>query len=143
MKIKFLLILTLSVIVSCTSSGRDDSPPVVNEDDTNEMEMMMEVVDLYEGDFISVAHPTSGKAIVNEEHTNISFKNFKTDDGPLLEVYLATDTSASNYITLGVLQGIEGDFDYTLPENVDFDTYKFVIIWCVDFSVNFGHAILE
>ena len=137
--------------MSCSSSG-DDSPQVIQDDDSSMMEeemeddMMMEEeeeVDLYEGDFVSAAHPTSGQAIVNEDHTLLSFTDFKTDDGPILEVYLATDTNASEYISLGELQGIEGDFEYNLPEGVNFETHNYVLIWCVDFSVNFGHAILE
>ncbi|HMC01788.1 MAG TPA: DM13 domain-containing protein [Flavobacteriaceae bacterium] len=151
MKLKLFLFTALLLIMSCSSSG-DDSPQVIQDDDSSMMEeemeddMMMEEeeeVDLYEGDFVSAAHPTSGQAIVNEDHTLLSFTDFKTDDGPILEVYLATDTNASEYISLGELQGIEGDFEYNLPEGVNFETHNYVLIWCVDFSVNFGHAILE
>ena len=66
-----------------------------------------------------------------------------TDSGPLLEVYLASNDLAIDFITLGELQGTSGDYDYELPENVDLDRYNHVIIWCVDFSVNFGYAVLQ
>ncbi|MDU8886995.1 DM13 domain-containing protein [Yeosuana sp. MJ-SS3] len=138
MKFKYSFFLLTLLILACSTNNDDDSQ--VNQ---NEETDIMEEVDLYEGSFVSAAHPTSGKAIVNEEHTILAFTNFKTDSGPILEVYLATDTNASDYISLGELQGIEGDFDYSLPEGVNFETHKFVLIWCVDFSVNFGHAILE
>ena len=134
MKLKSLFLLIITLIMSCSFSSNDGS---------DEMMMTEEEVDLYEGVFISAAHPTSGEASVNEARTTISFTNFKTDSGPLLEVYLSTDTSASDYITLGVLQGVEGNFDYSLPEGVDFNTHKYVHIWCVDFSVSFGYAVLE
>ena len=133
MKLKLFLLTTLLLIISCSSSS----------DDSSMIEEEIQQVDLYEGSFVSAAHPTSGQAIVNEERTILSFADFKTDSGPILEVYLATDTNASDYITLGELQGVEGNFDYNLPEDVNFEMHKYVLIWCVDFSVNFGHAILE
>lgn len=137
-------------IFAC-SSNSDELPseqaPVV-EEDTNNMitdntNMPPDDVNLYKGNFVSAAHATSGEAIVNQEHTSISFTNFKTDNGPLLEIYLAKDTNATDYISLGVLQGIEGNYSYALPEGVNFETHKYVLVWCVQFSVNFGHAILE
>ena len=97
----------------------------------------------YSGDFVSGAHTTQGMASVNLEKTILNFTNFKTSTGPVLNVYLATDTSANTYIDLGALKGIEGNFDYILPNNVDLDTYNYVIIWCVDYHVNFGYAVLK
>jgi len=143
MKLKYIFLLIIFLILSCSSSS--DDTPQMNQDDSSMMEEMIEEeeIDLYEGSFVSAAHPTSGQAIVNEDYTILSFTDFKTDDGPILEVYLATDTNASEYISLGELQGIEGDFEYNLPEGVNFETHNYVLIWCVDFSVNFGHAILE
>lgn len=43
------------------------------------------------GDFISVAHSTSGTVIVSADMSTLQLNNFKSDDGPLLELYLATD----------------------------------------------------
>lgn len=97
----------------------------------------------YQGDFVASAHPTQGKATVNSEKTILNFTGFKTSNGPILDVYLATDISADTYIDLGVLKGIDGDYEYTLPSNVDFKTYKYVIIWCVEYNINFGYAVLE
>ena len=77
------------------------------------------------------------------DKTILSFTNFSTDDGPLLEVYLATDTSASTFITLGALKGTFGNYEYNLPADVDYKVYNHVMVWCVTFSVNFGHAILK
>ena len=95
------------------------------------------------GEFMNGAHPTSGTATVNVERTKLELKDFKSDDGPILELYLATDIEASQYETLGELQGLEGDFTYDLPGGIDYETHKYVLVWCVDFSVSFGHAILE
>ena len=98
---------------------------------------------VYQGSFVSVAHPTSGIASTNKEKTLLEFKNFKTDSGPKLDVYLAKESDPKNYINLGELKGIEGDFTYDLPSDVNLAEYKFVVIWCVEFSVSFGHAELK
>jgi len=97
----------------------------------------------FEGDFVSLAHPTSGKASVSKDELTLTFTNFKTDDGPKLLVYLSTDNDATGYVNLGDLKGIEGDFTYAIPEGTDLSKYKTVNIWCVDFSVSFGVAELK
>ena len=118
-----------------------DMTPVDSNDNTDDTSNNGSYV--YQGDFVSAAHETKGTAAINSSKTILSFTNFKTDNGPILDVYLATDTNATNYVDLGVLKGLDGDYDYDLPTNIDFTTYKYVIIWCVDYSVNFGYAVLE
>lgn len=135
MKILFVILLALISFQSCSSS---DSPMM--EDMDNDTMMNLTV---FKGDFVSGAHTTSGKATINTAKTILSFTNFKTDNGPLLEVYLATDSSASSYITLGALKGVDGNYEYALPANVDYTKYNHVIVWCVTFSVNFGYAVLK
>jgi len=141
MKIFYLLLLILISFQSCSMSNDD-----MIADEQMEMQMDMDEMSVtasFIGDFVSGDHPTSGEALINEDKTILSFKDFSTDSGPLLEVYLATDTSASNYITLGALKGTNGDYEYSLPKDVDYKVYDHVLIWCVTFSVNFGHAVLK
>ncbi|MDE5422256.1 DM13 domain-containing protein [Ancylomarina sp. DW003] len=94
-----------------------------------DMEMKMSKEET-KGNFVSDAHETTGTTSLN-------------DNDPLLEVYLSTDKEATEYISLGVLKGIEGDYQYDIPLGTDLTKYKYVLIWCVDFSVSFGHAVLE
>ena len=134
---KWYVILIFLLATSCSSSdGMSDL------DDPQDMEMMMEESEV-KGNFVSDAHETTGTASLNETKTILIFTDFKTDDGPLLEVYLATDNTAAEYISLGELKGIEGDFQYNIPDGTDLEKLNYVVIWCVDFSVSFGHAILE
>jgi len=98
------------------------------------------------GTFVSQAHPTSGTVSVNKERTVMTFTNFKTDTGPLVEVWLSTTTTPSNpstYTSLGMIKGVDGDYTYSIPASVDFSSQKIVNIWCVDFSVSFGYAELK
>ena len=137
MKINHAILFLLLIVLGCSTSdtGKEQESPIMQESPMIGAELM--------GDFIDVAHPTSGMAIVNAERTEIELIDFKSDDGPILELYLATDSTAVNYITLGELQGLEGNFTYILPKNINFDAHKYLIVWCVTFKVNFGQAVLE
>jgi len=97
------------------------------------------------GQFVSVAHPTSGTVVVNDEGTKLNITNFKTDPGPILEFYLATDLRITNdnYVNLGVLKGLSGDFEYDIPKGTNLDTHIYLIVWCTEFSIDFGHAKLK
>ena len=95
------------------------------------------------GQFVSDAHPTSGTVIVNDDSTVLDFESFMTDDGPKLLVYLSATVNSTDYVDLGDLKGISGNYSYTIPADTDLSKYKYVVIWCVDFSVSFGHAELK
>lgn len=92
--------------------------------------------------FVSDAHPTTGTLSVYEKADSIVyvFKNFKTDDGPNLDVWLVNDLNnvvSGGYLDLGDLKSIEGDFYYRTKNTA---SYSYLVIWCSDFSVKFGHA---
>jgi len=140
MKKIVLMLFVVGGVIAC-SNGNDDSMDVI-VDEMGE-EMMMSNSNFSMGDFVSGVHLTTGKASVNLEKTILSFNNFKTDTGPRLLVYLATDASVNDFISLGDLKGVDGNYSYTIPDNADLEKYNRVDIWCVDFSVSFGHALLK
>ena len=152
MRVAYLFLLLILIFFQSCSTSSDGDMIIEEEMQMEEMEMEEEMQmdmeeeasnpDVLSGDFISGAHTTAGKASVDSK-TTLSFTSFKTDEGPLLEIYLATDTSASTYITLGAIKGVDGNYEYALPDNVDLATYNHVLVWCVTFSVNFGHAVLN
>jgi hypothetical protein len=135
----FVLILT-TFMFCCSSSSEMDSDL---EDIMQGMVIEKDALPSFSGEFMAAAHPTEGNAYVNSDKTKLEIIDFKSDGGPVLELYLATDLDATQYITLGELKGLEGNFVYDLPNQVNFETHKYLMVWCVDFSVNFGHAILE
>lgn len=94
------------------------------------------------GTFASLAHTTTGTVTVNSDKTKISFNNFKTDPGPKLVIYLSSDYKKpdSDFIDLGDIKGVSGNYTYDLPSKVDLTKYKYVVVWCVDFRVGFGYA---
>jgi hypothetical protein len=73
----------------------------------------------------------------------LRLENFKATNGPDLYVYLASDSSASDFVNLGRLKGNIGNQNYDIPEGTDFSRYDTALIWCQAFSVLFGSAILE
>jgi len=101
---------------------------------------------LFSGSFSGNAHPTSGTVKVIRDAAGINylvFENFSSDNGPDLDVWLAPDISGSTYQSLGDLKAINGNFYYELGSSVDLSANNRVLIWCVRFSVLFGHATLE
>ena len=97
------------------------------------------------GTFTAGAHATEGTARVttfNDWTQTLSLENFKTDNGPDLFVYLATDKRASDFVNLGKLKSTNGDQSYDIPEGTDPNKYTHVLIWCKSFGVLFGSSMI-
>lgn len=137
MKTPVILLFLLSTLVSCTTSSDAEAAPEVMEEP--------HTLPILKGEFVSAAHPTEGSVELNAARTRLDITGLKSDEGPLMELYLATDVQATDYISLGEMQGYEGNYTYEIPNpgEIDFSTHNYLLVWCVDFSVNFGHAILK
>ncbi len=73
---------------------------------------------------------------------SLVLSNFNSDNGPRLEVYLATDDNATSFKSLGDLKSTNGTMRYDFSSS-DFDSSNtHVLIWCSAFSQNFGTAVL-
>ena len=97
------------------------------------------------GTFTASAHAIEGTARVttfNDWTQTISFENFKTDSGPDLYVYLATDKTASDFVSLGRLISNSGNQSYDIPAGTDPNKYTHVLIWCKSFGVLFGSSMI-
>ena len=137
MKLFYIVSLCVLALTGCSSSS----------DTETEAELIaeMESLPILKGQFVSAAHPTEGTVALNVKRTQININGLKSDEGPIMELYLATDLEATDFITLGAMQGFEGDFSYEIPnsDTIDFTKHKYLLVWCVEFSVNFGHAVLK
>ncbi len=123
------------------------SPDVLKENVKEEMipesQTSESIVD-YSGVFKDADsfHKTSGTALIvtSEGKKYLRLEDFQATNGPDLYVYLATDSEASDFINLGALKGNIGNQNYEISENVDFEKYDEVLIWCKAFGVLFGSA---
>jgi hypothetical protein len=140
--IKKNLNIILAIMLICTftiscSKDKDDTPVTNNPIDPTAS---------LKGNFVSGAHTTIGTATVNKEKTSISFTNFKTDSGPELVIYLVSNLNKveSDFINLGPIKGVNGNYTYDLSANIDLSLYKHVVVWCNSKSakVTFGYATL-
>lgn len=98
-----------------------------------------------QGSFSSNAHATSGTAKLYSKNgvKTIVFEGFTTDSGPDLRVYLSKTTNNASFVELGTLKATTGNFNYSIPNSVNTTEYKYILIWCEDFSVLFGNALLQ
>ena len=84
---------------------------------------------------VKVVSLTDGSKILRLE-------NFKSTNGPNVHVYLSTDKRPTDYVDLGKLKANNGDQNYIIPSGTDVTKHNIVLIWCKDFSVLFGSAVL-
>ncbi len=105
------------------------------------------------GSFHDVAASGTGVAEIFQAPDgtrSLRLSGFRTDPGPVLEVYMVAATDATDsqsvidagYVTLGVLQSPSGDQTYLVPADLDLRVYRAVTVWCVTFLVNFTTAPL-
>ncbi|MEQ1733914.1 MAG: DM13 domain-containing protein [Bacteroidia bacterium] len=95
--------------------------------------------------FETNVHTTTGEAnlVTNNGVKKLKFVNFKTDSGPDLRVYLSKAKDAKDFVDLGKLKATSGNIEYDVASTINISEYKYVIIWCEDYSVLFGNAHLQ
>lgn len=136
-KIIRLLPLCLLSFVSCK---KDKAPAVINDP------LPVSVTTIASGNFISSVHNTSGTVKIVKDAANkvfLVFENFRTDNGPDLRVWLSPNNSGNPYQELGFLKAASGNFSYELDASVNYTANNRVLIWCRQFSVLFGYAVLQ
>ena len=100
------------------------------------------------GSFVGVGdgiHNAEGmaKVIPLQNGSNIlRLENLRVTNGPDLYVYLATDKSALDFVSLGKLKANNGNQNYNIPSEIDLAKYDTLLIWCRPFFVLFGSADL-
>jgi Electron transfer DM13 len=71
----------------------------------------------------------------------LKFEDFKITNGPDLKVYLSKDEGTSYIVNLGSLK-TSGVQSYDIPASVNVADYKYVLIYCQQYSVLFTSASL-
>jgi hypothetical protein len=130
-----LLFIALCSIMACAKNTPE-----------NAEEMLPSGTVVATGTFTGDRHPTSGvvqliRDAAGKDH--LVFRNFRSDNGPDLRVWMSPNNTASSYVEIGVLRAISGNFSYELTLPVNHTVNNRVLIWCEDFSVLFGYAVLQ
>ncbi len=137
---KYSAVFILFVIFLSACKKKNTSTAVVND------QVNPNATVLLRGNFSgNMSYTVSGTAeIINDNNQKkLVLKGFSSNGGPDLKVYIATTTQAGNFISLGALKSTSGQQVYDISGMPDFAQFKFVLIWCQQFSVLFGSAELK
>jgi hypothetical protein len=132
---QYFLLFFAFVTLSCSND---------NKTNTNSTTPSETIEYTYQGNFVASSHPTSGVAKISKDKTQLLLESFKTDNGPDLNIYLASNLSTikTDHIDLGDIKGLNGNYSYSTTTTIDYSKYKYVVVWCVAFNANFGYAVL-
>jgi hypothetical protein len=138
------IIILLLVVFSISCSEEENNTPTQPVDDPFDP-MEMDVTVLKQGTMMGVGHTVSGtvKVYDGDGKKVVVLDPFESQNGPDLKVYLSTDENATKYVSLGALKSTTGKQSYDVDGMPDLAEYKFVLVWCQEFSVLFGKAELQ
>lgn len=76
------------------------------------------------------------------------FKNFTSSNGPDIHVYFSKTIGSNamppvDYRDLGFLKYRSGTFNYELSAEPDLTNYKYVMVWCAQYRIQFGYTELK
>jgi Electron transfer DM13 len=134
----FLFIIILSFACS-EEENNTPTAPINDNFDTGQATL------LKQGTLMGVGHSVSGTAKAYDENgkKTVVLDPFSSQNGPDLKIYLSKDENASQYINLGAMKSTTGKQSYEVTGMPDLAEYKFVLVWCEQFSVLFGKAELK
>ena len=76
----------------------------------------------------------------------LRFQDYAVRNGPDLHVYLTPDPNGDVHvegaISLGPIKATQGSVNYEVPADVDPDSFRAAVIYCVPFQVTFATAVL-
>ena len=134
------------------TAAAEQNTTTINETMTTTMDISQNTEqnkNLLVGDFMGVndgIHNAEGKAKIltlTDGSQIIRLEDFRSTNGPDVHLYLSTDIEANDFIDIGRLKANNGNQNYPIPTDTDFNKYKYVLIWCQPFSVLFGSAQLN
>jgi hypothetical protein len=125
----------LTLLTACKKDPATNTDPIV---------LAAGDVVLSTGSFVNNGHSTSGKVqLIKDKDGNkfLILENFDSDSGPDLRLYLSASKKDDDYTEIS--QDITlGNVKLAVPASANTDTQKFLLVWCEQYSVLFGHAEL-
>ena len=137
---KLFLLFVILISFSC-SEDENNTPTAPIDDDFDPGQATL----VKQGTLTGVGHSVSGTVKIYDDAGKkvVTLDPFSSQNGPDLKVYLSTDENAAQYINLGPLKSTTGKQSYEVTGMPDLEKYKFILVWCEQFSVLFGKAELQ
>ncbi|CAM4242618.1 DM13 domain-containing protein [Flavobacterium terrigena] len=136
MKKILALQILLFVIISCEKEGEFAQT-------NNQTINLNSAVLLKTGQFTTTSG-ISGSGNVNIYSVNnqrkLILENYTIENGPDLKVYLSTTDAPNTFVNLG---NLDVETVYTIPNSVDLNVYKYVLIHCQQFNHLYAIALLN
>jgi Electron transfer DM13 len=135
-------IIILLMSFSCNEEDNNTPTAPINDPfDPTEVQATL----LKQGALTGVGHTVSGTAKIYDDAGKkvMVLDPFSSQNGPDLKIYLSTDQNATQYVNLGALKSTTGKQSYEVTGMPDLEEYKFILVWCEEFSVLFAKAELQ
>lgn len=146
-----MLLVLFAGIGSLVSCKKDKIPSNGNEIIVPPGDTMQTKV-LYSGSLIGgeAGDEARGDVTVEQLGTKyyLVFKNFQSNSGPDVHIYFSKTignhaSPPTEYIDLGFMKFTSGTFNYELVSLPDITVYKYVLVWCARFRIQFGYTELK
>lgn len=125
-------------------------PPPVNEQVTDkESKEVVAAGSFIHADPSDPAHFGEGGITIYNDLLHLE-ADFKVGPGPKYHVYLVPEANVTPetpvqetlFVDLGRLKAFTGSQNYPIPEGINLNDYKSVVIWCEQFNVLISPALL-
>lgn len=130
-------VFLLGFVIACEPEDATPTTPITDDFDEAKATLLREGVWMGSGSYnvsgLAKIYDDTGKKI-------LLLNSFSSSNGPYLKIYLSTTADATSFVNLGKLKSTSGKQMYAIPDGTDVDQFKFVLIWCQQFSVLFGKS---
>lgn len=113
-----------------------------------------QTVELATGEFEDAEYVTTGSAKIVRLADGSRFlriENFSTSQAPVIQVAFSNAPSGGEwgsyddvrFASIGTLKALSGNQNYEIPEGLDLQGFKSVVIWCDKYDVALGTAPVQ
>lgn len=152
MKTYYVAFVIAMLMLSASCSTQEDPAPIVQEnlqEPQEEAEAPANVTATTMGTFTNFGHGLSGKAVLYIDakgERTLRLQDFTMIAGPDVYVLFSktNNYSTANTIALSKLkEGYEkANLSFNVTNDINLDTHKFILVYCVQYSSLFGYSEL-